>query len=136
VSLREELLAIRTARGTLTPAAIVEAATPAEHPLHSRFEWDDKVAGHRYRLDQARQLIRVVREQYVDGSGAPESVRFFHAIPRNDGMVYEPLPEVLGDELASKVLLASMEREWRVLRKRYEQFAEFRAMVLADLGAA
>lgn len=134
-NLRDELLAIRAERGQLTPAAVVEAATPEDHPLHHRFEWDDAVAGHKYRLTQAKQLIRVVKETYVDRSGSPEEVRFFHAIPREEGMVYEPLTEIVTDDLASKVLIQSMEREWRSLRKRYEKFTEFRAMILRDLGS-
>lgn len=133
-NLKNELLAIRAEHGQLTPALIVEEAAAEEHPLHGRFEWDDSVAGHKYRLSQAKQLIRVVKEAYIDRSGAPSDVRFFHAIPREDGMVYEPLPEIVGDDLASKVLIQSMEREWRSLRKRYEKFTEFRAMIMRDLG--
>jgi hypothetical protein len=134
-NLRDELLAIRAEHGSLTPHAVVEAAAPEGHPLHDRFEWDDAVAGHKFRLTQARALIRVVRETYIDRSGAPEDVRFFHAIARPDGHVYEPLPEILGDDLASKVLAQSMEREWRSLRRRFEKFTEFRDMVLRDLQA-
>lgn len=134
-NLRDELLAIRAEHGKLTPALVVEEAAAEDHPLHSRFEWDDAVAGHKYRLTQAKNLIRVVKESYIDRSGAPEDVRFFHAIPREDGMVYEPLPEILGDDLATKVLLSSMEREWRSLRKRYEKFEQFRELVLRDLQA-
>lgn len=131
--LRSELLAIRAEHGRLTPHVVVEVAAAEDHPLHGRFEWDDSVAGHKYRLQQARDLIRVVREKYTDRSGNPEDVRFFHAVPREDGMVYEPLPEIIGDELASRVLLQAMEREWRSLRKRYEKFSEFRELVLRDL---
>lgn len=131
--LRTELMAIRADNGRLTPAAVVAAATAENHPLHDRFEWDDKVAGHRYRLSQARDLIRVVRETYTDSSGDPEHVRFFHAIPDAQGMAYQPLDEVTGSEVASQVLLRSMEREWRALRKRYERFAEFRELVLGDM---
>lgn len=131
--LKAELLAIREEHGKLTPHLVLEVATSPDHPLHNRFEWDDGAAAHKYRLNQARELIRVVRERYIDGRGNPEDVRYFHAIPREDSMVYEPLPEILGDDLASKVLLASMEREWRQLRKRYERFTEFKAMVARDL---
>lgn len=134
-NLKDELLAIRAEHGQLTPALIVETAEAEDHPLHSRFEWDDSVAGHKYRLSQAKQLIRVVKETYIDRQGNPDDVRFFHAIPREDGMVYEPLPEIIGDDLASKVLLSSMEREWRSLRKRYEKFSEFRNMIMRDLGS-
>jgi hypothetical protein len=131
--LRAELTAIRAESGRLTPASVVEAATAEDHPLHDRFEWDDALAGPKYRLSQARELIRVVKESYVDGKGRPESVRFFHAIPDAQGMAYQPLDEVTHDDLTSKVLLQSMEREWRSLRKRYERFSEFRDLVLGDL---
>jgi hypothetical protein len=131
-SLREELLAIRADYGQLTPANVVAAASAADHPLHSRFEWDDTVAASQYRLVQARELIRVVREHYVNDAG-PASVRYFHAIPRPTGMVYEPAAVVAADEVGSRILLASMEREWRLLRQRYERFAEFRELVLRDL---
>jgi hypothetical protein len=131
--LREELLAVRAEHGRLTPAALVEAATPKTHPLHSRFEWDNKVAGHKYRLSQARELIRVVKTAYVDAKGAPERVRFFHAIPDEQGMAYQPADEVVHNDVATQILLNSMEREWRALRKRYERFAEFKSMVLGDL---
>ena len=132
--LRTELLAIREQAGRLTPAVVVMAAAAEDHPLHGRFEWDDAVAGHKYRLSQARELIRVVREKYVDGNGSPESVRFFHAIPDEQGMAYQPLDEVVENDIATKVLLQSMEREWRSLLKRYERFSEFRDMVLRDVS--
>ncbi len=133
--LRSELLAVRKEYGTLTPANVVEAARAEDHPLHDRFEWDDAAAGEKYRLAQARQLIRVVRETYTDVRGRPTDVRTFHAVPRAEGgMAYEPLDEIVRDDIASKVLMASMEREWRQLKARYERFAEFRALVLGDLG--
>lgn len=132
--LRSELLAVREKYGELTPANVVDAARDEDHPLHSRFEWDDAVAGEKYRIAQAKQLIRVVRETYTDPTGKPADVRSFHAIPRENGIVYEPAEEIARDDIATKVLLASMEREWRALRARYERFAEFRALVLGDLG--
>lgn len=135
VNLRDELMAIRSEYGHLTPANVVRAATDPSHALHDRFEWDDAVAGEKYRLGQARQIIRVVREAYTDRRGNPADLRAFHAIPRADGeMAYEPLSEIVHDDIASKVLMASMEREWRTLRARYERFAEFRQMILGDLG--
>lgn len=134
--LRTELLAVREQYGELTPANVVDAARNEEHPLHGRFEWDDAVAGEKYRLAQAHALIRVVREKYTDGAGRPADVRTFHAIPRENGMAYEPLDEIVRDDIASQVLLRSMEREWRQLKARYEKFAEFRSLVLGDLGDA
>lgn len=46
--------------GRLRPADVVDAARPADSPLHSHFEWDDGAAAERYRLNQARTLIRSI----------------------------------------------------------------------------
>lgn len=51
----------KAGRGILTPDAVVEAASDPGSPLHDYFEWDDTEAARKYRLDQARTLIRVVR---------------------------------------------------------------------------
>jgi len=42
----------------LTPRAVVDEARPESSPLHKAFEWDDTVAGEKYRLLQAQDLIR------------------------------------------------------------------------------
>lgn len=44
----------------LTPEGVVAKATPPESALHQYFEWDNEKAGHKYRVDQARTLIRRV----------------------------------------------------------------------------
>jgi hypothetical protein len=47
--------------GRYTPEIIVAEAADKDHELHDSFNWDNESAGHQYRLDQARTLIRVVR---------------------------------------------------------------------------
>jgi hypothetical protein len=46
--------------GQLTPERIVEEARQPSSPLHSYFEWDDKIAAERHRLNQARILLRTI----------------------------------------------------------------------------
>lgn len=46
--------------GMVTPDAVLEEATDPTHPWHSRFEWDDSIAAHKFRLVQARTLIRSI----------------------------------------------------------------------------
>lgn len=47
--------------GSLTPDLVVKDAEDTSSPLHELFEWDDGVAGHKYRIEQARQVITSVR---------------------------------------------------------------------------
>jgi hypothetical protein len=47
--------------GSLTPDLVVKDAEDSSSPLHELFEWDDGIAGHKYRIEQARQVITSVR---------------------------------------------------------------------------
>jgi hypothetical protein len=47
--------------GSLTPDLVVKDAEDSSSPLHELFEWDDSIAGHKYRIEQARQVITSVR---------------------------------------------------------------------------
>lgn len=47
--------------GRVTAEALVLAARNPKHPMHEDFLWDDKVAGHRFRVNQARAYIAEVR---------------------------------------------------------------------------
>lgn len=57
--------------GGLTTEAVVAEAEPPESPLHPAFEWNDAQAGHLYRLDQARHLIRALVITPDDGEPVP-----------------------------------------------------------------
>jgi len=63
--------------GTLTSEAVLKAATPVSSPLHGYFEWDDSIAGHRWRIHQASSLIRI----YVDS----DETRMLLAVPAHAG---------------------------------------------------
>lgn len=138
MNLRDQLLAIREKHGRLDPHLVIEEARDEAHPLHSRFEWNDSVAGEAWRRSQAHDLIRSVRLVYREATEqeAARSVRAFHAVRREDGHAYEPAEEVIEDPFTRRLVLADMEREWKALRRRYDAFAEFADMVRRDIEAA
>lgn len=133
MSLLDHLTAIRDERGELTPALVVDTARDPEHPLHSRFDWDDSTAAEKWRLEQASQLLRVVKLP-ADPS-RPSDLRAFVAIKGKDShrADYVPTEEALADEFARKLILRDMEREWRLLKRRYEHMREFSDLILSDL---
>lgn len=61
-AIRAEVKAIedRNGGGRVTPDQVLERAKSKTSALHDRFEWDDKKAGHKYRVEQARALINSV----------------------------------------------------------------------------
>jgi len=134
VSLRDELQAIRRKRGKLTPEIVVNEARKESHPLHHRFEWNDAIAGAAYRREQAHDLIQSVRISYSH-RGHNRDIRAFQAVRLEDGYVYEPSEDIASNPLLREIVLRDMEREWKQMKQRYGQFAEFVEMVLADIAA-
>lgn len=131
--LREQLQAIYDERGELTPRGVVETATPKTHPLHGVFEWDNKIAGDKYRLTQAENLIRSIRVNYTNAAGEVERVRWWHPV-RETTQVYDPLDVIATNPVAMQVLLRQADREWRQMKQRYGHLEEFWAVVRQDVA--
>jgi hypothetical protein len=135
--LRAQLEAIREEYGKLTAPVVVDEARDPSHPLHSRFEWDDTIAGRQYRLQQARELIRSVRIVYkeADETGPEQSVRAYVSLADESDRSYEPVDAVAQNPVQRQMALNAMQREWKALYRRYQEFEEFAAMVRQDLLA-
>lgn len=138
MSLRDHLQAVYDERGRLTPDIVVDVARDPGHPLHNRFEWEDSVAAESWRRAQAHELIRLAKVVYREATETERArhVRAFHAVRTEQGHVYEPAEKVAGDPFQSRLLMADMEREWKALRRRYEEFEEFWKLVRGDTGEA
>lgn len=131
-SLRDELAKIHQQKQRLTAEVVVEAAAPTSHPLHNRFEWDDSVAGHKYRLHQATELIRSVEVNFVVDE-TPIRVREWHAVRRDS--TYEPIGDVIEDEFSTQLIIRQAEREWTQLWERYQHLTEFIALVKGTVSS-
>lgn len=134
--LRQILLDIRAEHGRLTPQIVLDVARAPEHPLHSRFEWDDAVAAEKWRREQAHDLIQSVKISYAAPNGTRSELRAFHAVRSEQGHVYDPTEEIVQDEIATRILLKQMEQDWRSLKNRWSGFKQFADMVRADLEAS
>jgi hypothetical protein len=136
--LRGELTAIYRKNGELTPQSVVDEARPETAPLHSRFEWDDSIAGEKYRIVQAQQLIRSVRIEYTDSSGEKKKVRGFFPIrdveesPEKAG--YSPTEDIVQNDICLKILLRQLERDIADLKRKYGHLAEFADIVRAAIA--
>lgn len=132
-TLRDHLTAIHHEHGTLTPALVVDVARDPEHPLHSRFEWDDTLAAEKWRHEQAGQLLRVVK--LPADPARPGDLRAFVAVKGQDShrAEYVPTEQAMADEFTRTLVLRDMEREWKALKRRYQHMAEFAQLVLADV---
>jgi hypothetical protein len=111
--------------GLLEPVHVVEAASSAASPLHSQFEWDDTVAGHQYRLWQARQLISIVVE-FIDTGKKKEPVKMFVSLKsdRYEDGGYRPLSVVLRTAELRNQLLEEALQEMQTFKRKYAQLKE------------
>lgn len=135
MSLRNELQSIYEKHGVLTAALIVDEATKQSHPLHNRFEWDNKVAGDLYRLNQATELIQSVKVRYRKPNSEEEGrVRFYHAIRTEKGHVFHSVDDIKQNPFLTKLLMAEAERAWRDLYARYSHLGEFLELVKEDIA--
>lgn len=121
-----ELEAIWESRARLTPEDVLDVATPKGSPLHRFFEWADSEAARKYRLDQARGLIRSVKIRVTQGD-EDFSVRQYQAV-RHAGVETAPegyLPDSELDEEMREALLRRMERDLLAMRRRYGNLSRF-----------
>ena len=131
-TLRAHLMNVRNSQGSLTAGAVVTAASPKASPLHVLFEWDNTIAGNKYREQQASELIRSVKVSYRKDD-RDEDMRYFVSVETPDGYVYEPSEEVVKDEILTSLVLRTMEREWRQMQSRYGHFQEFVDLVRSEI---
>lgn len=100
---------LRDPDGLLRIEKVIEAATDADSPLHDHFEWNDGEAAHRFRLGQARVLIRAQKITVRIGPAIIKSVAYVPAT--NVSGAYRPLSEIEpSSDLARSVMLAELSR--------------------------
>ncbi len=137
--IEQELARIWNERERLTPADVVEEAASIDSPLHPFFEWDDSEAARKFRLDQARTLIRSVKVKFTvtNAAGEVEDMKIrgwmaaHHAAPESGAPEgYMPESDVRQSPEIRAALLRQMQRDLQSLRRRYMHLTEFwRAMV-------
>lgn len=130
-----ELVRIYERDGVLTPDAVVGDAAAKTSPLHPHFEWDNKKAAHSFRLDQARELIRLrsVDIERPDG-GTTRVNAWVNLDPGPDGKRgYMPTSDALSDPVRREIVLARARQDLNSWVNRYRHLEEA-AGLLADFA--
>ena len=108
------------------PEQIVERAKDEDSELHKCFEWDDTIAAEKYRIVQARRVVRflVIKEESkpVD---RPE-VRYFVKSDKSHESGYKPTQMVVKVDTEYEKLLAQAYAELQAFKKKYHMLEELR----------
>ena len=120
--------------GILYPEDVVRAAKPVNSPLHTYFDWEDGLAAWKWRLEQARRLIRVYIT-VIEADGPKESRAYVSlSSDRQGDGGYRAIVDVLENEEMREQLLADALGDLRRLKTKYASLQEL-ASVFAAIDA-
>lgn len=114
-----EALASVAARngGRLQPEDTVDAARDPKSALHPHFDWDDTVAAEKWRLEQARLLIRSIRVEDDTRSYPPPAFLSIREVDR--GTSYRFIGEVVRSAELQDAVLQAADRDLAAWQRRY-----------------
>lgn len=106
----------------VTPEQIVEKAKDEETELHKCFEWDDRIAGEKYRKWQARDIVckLVIQEEEVP-KDRPET-RVLYKTDATSG--YKPTEYIVRKKDEYEALLERAWAELRAFKAKYSMLKE------------
>jgi len=136
-TITDELLLIKDQNnGFVDPAAVVDFARDETTALHSRFEWDDTEAAERYRIWQARMIIRM--ELVVVPSSEKPSKAFISLVAdrrAESDKGYRFMVDVLSNVDLREQMLKEARRDMLIFKRKYSQLKEL-ANIFAEMDKA
>jgi len=124
------LLAARN-NGLLEPAGVVKEARSEKSPLHSWFDWDETEAAHKWRLHQARNLLRVMVTYSFSGKRKIVT-RVYVSLTTDRGEGgYRTTVSVMSDPELRAQLLADALDEMKLFERKYAALQELAEVFMA-----
>lgn len=114
-AIRKELLSLVSRDGKLHPSVVVKAAK--NNPvLKNEFTWDDKVAGHRWRIYEAQNLIRSFHLKLVENNLPVYINEFVHVKSDKEG--YRSIASVVASKSLRNSYAADLYHELQALSSK------------------
>ena len=122
-------------KGRVTAKMLLFKAKAQRHPLHSCFEWDNSVAGRKYREQQAQNIIiQITVVQENPNSDAP--YRAFVSVTEDDSTHYTTIGRAMGRADLRRQIIEQALSELNAFRHKYSDLKElaevFTAIVKVD----
>ncbi len=122
----------KTEKG-LTPSSVLDASREEGTLLHHYFEWDDSIAGEKYRQDQARFLIRnlIIVEKTDDQQERAETKDRAFVITPGYKSAYVALDNALTNAEWRNHLLKNANRDMEIFTEQYKRLSELADVIQA-----
>lgn len=120
--------------GVLKAECVVAEARDPDSPLHDSFDWNDTEAASKWRLHQARNIIRVAVEYINTGKGEPVKVSAFVSLTpdrEQEGGGYRSIVAVLRRKDHREQMLDDAMKELRVFEDKYASLTELASVFAA-----
>lgn len=112
----------------LTPDNVINVAKDERNILHDIFEWDDSIAGHKYRQTQARSLISNIKVTIIsDNNDEPVTTKAYVSLSRSNR--YEPIEKIVKDVDKYAILLERAYKELNAIKNKYEEIKEIQDLL-------
>lgn len=102
---------------------VVKKARNEDSEMHGVFEWDDSIAGEKYREIQAGKMVRNIVFVKESNSKEKSNVRFFMSTGNRDS-TYSPTKLIVRNRSAYEELLDRALNELRAFKKKYATLSE------------
>lgn len=117
--------------GLLVPEEVVREAEKPSSPLHPWFDWDDGEAAKKWRLEQARCLIRDVEVTFTDDPAEKSVPKYVSLMSdrQRPGGGYRETSRVLSSKELRKELEETAKKELAAWMARYRMLTDLCAKV-------
>lgn len=117
---------IEARKGGIVAEDVIEVARDEDNILHNYFEWDDTVAGHKFRLMQARILIKSI-EVVVDENTKDTMPSYVSIKDKRSGTkMYKNIIKVINDEDDYQYTLERARREFLGYKDKYQKILDIK----------
>ena len=119
----------------LTPDVLVEYASNPDSPIHEYFDWNNKSAAKKYRLQQARLILNSLKVQIISYTNGKITSRVeineFTNIksPDEKQLVYRITTEAMENQYERDYILRNAIREISIWRMKYERLKELSEII-------
>lgn len=111
--------------GKLTSDLVLQSAEDEDSPIHECFEWDDAVAGHKYRLSQATSLILNLAVE-PDKVKKPEKIRAYYNVSDSTKKgTFINAKSAFENPDTRDIVLKRALREFKAFQEKYKNLSEF-----------
>ena len=117
--------------GYAPDGSLVEHARNPKSVLHNDFEWDDSVAGDKYRLNTEKKIKRslvVVTEKLHEDQIEPTEIRLFQRVKVDcddkSKRIWLNTFDMLKDPEGRKIIIETARKELKAFRNKYKALSE------------